>query len=594
MAYYGDEIIEEVRSRTDIVDLIGQYVHLQKKGANYMGLCPFHSEKTGSFSVSPSKQMYHCFGCGKGGNVYTFLMEYENMTFREAIQELAGRCGVELPKQEMTQEQRAAEGKRSKLLEINKEAATYFYTALRSKQGEKAFKYFEERQLSKETMQKFGLGYSLMTSDDLYKYLRNKGYSDDILKDSGLCTIDERRGGFDKFWNRAMFPIMDVNGKVVAFGGRVMGEGEPKYLNSPETMIFNKSRTLYGLYLAKKSRRKAIILCEGYMDVIALHQAGFDNAAASLGTAFTNGHASMLRRYTDEIYLCYDSDGAGVKAALRAIPILRQEGIPCKVINMRPAKDPDEFMKTLGPEEFEKRIAEAENSFLYTIRMMEADYDRKDPEQKTAFQMAIADKILEFEEEIERNNYLESIANIYNFSYDEMKRLVAKKAAKGGIIAHEERAALKSGMHSAAKKEDGMLKSERLLLTWLCEDPSIFKQVSELITPEDYTEGMNRKVASALYDQLQKNALNPAAIVNMFEEEEEQGMVARIFNTTVGEIESAQDREKALKETVLRVKKNAMEARRKSLDPADPNALMSVVEDKKKLQEMEKISFKLS
>ena len=278
------------------MDVIGGYVRLQKKGSTYFGLCPFHNEKTGSFSVSPNKQMYYCFGCGAGGNVFTFLMQYENYTFTEAMQVLADRAGIELPKQEMTGAQKREADKRTKLLEINKEAAKYFYKLLRSPRGEKAYAYFRKRELSDETMRKFGLGYSDQYSDDLYRYLRHMGYDDALLKESGLVSIDEVRGGHDKFWNRAMFPIMDVHNRVIGFGGRVMGEGEPKYLNSPETKIFDKSRNLYGLNIARTTRKPQLLLCEGYMDVIALHQAGFDNAVASLGTSLTSGHASLLKR----------------------------------------------------------------------------------------------------------------------------------------------------------------------------------------------------------------------------------------------------------------------------------------------------------
>ena len=317
MPYYSDELIEEVRSRNDIVDVIGSYVRLKKKGSTYFGLCPFHNEKTGSFSVSPNKQMYYCFGCGAGGNVFTFLMQYENFTFGEAMQSLADRVGIELPQQEMTSAQRREADRRTRLLEINKEAAKYFYTLLRSPRGQKAYQYFKKRELSDETMQKFGLGYSDQYSDDLYRYLRKKGYDDDILKDSGLITIDEVRGGHDKFWNRAMFPIMDVHNRVIGFGGRVMGDGEPKYLNSPETRIFDKSRNLYGLNIARTTRKNQLLLCEGYMDVIALHQAGFDNAVASLGTALTSGHANLLKRYTNRRdAVTYGIGHGGIEAIL--------------------------------------------------------------------------------------------------------------------------------------------------------------------------------------------------------------------------------------------------------------------------------------
>lgn len=299
-------------------------------------------------------------------------------------------------------------------------------------------------------MQKFGLGYSDQYSDDLYRYLRKKGYDDDILKDSGLITIDEVRGGHDKFWNRAMFPIMDVHNRVIGFGGRVMGDGEPKYLNSPETRIFDKSRNLYGLNIARTTRKSQLLLCEGYMDVIALHQAGFDNAVASLGTALTSGHANLLKRYTKEVYLTYDSDGAGVKAALRAIPILKEVGIVTKVINMRPYKDPDEFIKALGAEEYQKRIDEAENSFLFEIRIMQENYDMNDPESKTAFYNEIAQKLLGFSEELERNNYIEAVAEKYQIGFDNLRKLVNNLAVKGGIV--REHTPLKSGINENKKK----------------------------------------------------------------------------------------------------------------------------------------------
>ena len=335
MPYYPEEIIEEVRSRNDIVDIISGYIKLKKSGNSYFGLCPFHGEKTPSFHVIPDRQMYHCFGCGVSGNVYTFVMEYENYTFREAVEMLADRAGIALPKMEYSKEAKAEAERKNTLLEINKLAANYFYYQLRQPQGQQGYEYLKKRKLSEETMKRFGLGYSNKTSDDLYRYLKdNKGYQDSILRESGLFTYSER-GVFDKFWNRVMFPIMDANSRVIGFGGRVMGDGEPKYLNSPETKIFEKSRNLYGLNYARTARKGYMLLCEGYMDVIALHQAGFTNAVASLGTALTERHASLLKRYTDTVILTYDSDGAGVKAALRAIPMLRAVGISTKVLNMR-------------------------------------------------------------------------------------------------------------------------------------------------------------------------------------------------------------------------------------------------------------------
>ena len=593
MAFYSDELIEEVRSRNDIVDVVGGYVRLQKKGNTYFGLCPFHNEKTGSFSVSPHKQMYYCFGCGAGGNVFTFLMQYENFTFGEAMQTLADKVGVELPKQEMSAAQKREADRRALLLEINKEAAKYFYSLLRHPRGQKAYTYFKNRGLSDETMQKFGLGYSDQYSDDLYRYLKGKGYSDEILKETGLITYDEVRGGHDKFWNRAMFPIMDVHNHVIGFGGRVMGDGEPKYLNSPETKVFDKSRNLYGLNIARSTRKDQLLLCEGYMDVIALHQAGFDNAVASLGTALTSGHANLLKRYTKEVYLTYDSDGAGVKAALRAIPILKEVGIVTKIINMQPYKDPDEFIKAMGAEEYQRRIDNAENSFMFEIRIMQKDYDMKDPEGKTAFYNEIAKKLLSFSEELERNNYIEAVAQKYNISFDDLRKLVNNLAMKGGIV--NKPTQLKTGIHENKKKEDGRKTSQKLLLTWLIEDTRLFRTVSSLITPDDFTEELYHKVATTLFEQYQTDGtVNPAKIISMFEDEAEQKEVAGLFNARIHEVETQNEMEKALKETIIRVKQNSIEFREAHANPTDINAMMQFIKERKDLQQLEKLHISLN
>jgi len=589
MPYYSDEIIGEVRSRTDIVDVISKYVNLQKKGSQYFGLCPFHNEKTGSFSVSPQKQMYYCFGCGAGGNVFSFLMAYENMTFKEAVEDLAPKCGVTLPQREMTARERQRADKRTRLFEINKEAAAYYYKMLRSPEGGQAMAYFTKRELTADTLHKFGLGCTSKYSDSLYKYLRGKGYDDNILKDCGLVTIDEKRGGHDKFWNRAMFPIFDANGKVVAFGGRVMGDGEPKYLNSPETEIFNKSKTLFGLYFARKTRRQQFILCEGYMDVISLHQAGFDNAVASLGTALTEGHAGMLKRYVKDVYLSYDSDGAGQKAALRAIPILKNAGISCRIINMSPYKDPDEFIKALGAEEYEKRIQNAENSFMYQVRMKEKNYDLTDPEKKSDFQKEVARMIVtEFPTQLERENYTESVAARFNIPKAALGKYIIE-LGQSGITAKSNTAARENRNTAQKPKDDGMKMSQRLLLTWLVEQNDIYPKIKDYVTPQDFEEGVYKKVAVEVFDSLsQDKTVDTARIVDMFMEEEERNTVAAIFNTTVGELTDNTDLSKALKETLLRIKKNSLELAQKN--GAD---LKSLVEGKKQLQRLERLDISI-
>lgn len=590
MAYYSDDLIEEVRSRNDIVDVISGYVKLQKKGSTYFGLCPFHNEKTPSFSVSGDKQMYYCFGCGAGGNVFTFLMQYENMTFREAMEELASRAGVELPKKEMSQQQKKEADKRSRILDINRAAAKYYYMLLQSERGRPAREYFRKRKLSDETIRHFGLGYSSKYSDDLYRWLKNQGYEDEILKESGLITIDEKRGGHDKFWNRAMFPIMDVNSRVIGFGGRVMGDGEPKYLNSPETAVFDKSRNLYGLNFARVSRKPQILLCEGYMDVIALHQAGFTNAVASLGTAFTSGHASLLKRYTKEVYLTFDSDGAGVRAALRAIPILKEAGLTAKVINMSPYKDPDEFIKAQGADAYQERIDHAENSFMFEIRILEREYDLTDPESKTEFFEETAKKLLNFSEELERENYIEAVASKYQVGFEQLRSMVRHAAARGTYAA-KERVPLKSGIQK--KKPDGMKQSQRLLLTWLIEQPGLFQAVEKYISPEDFTEELYRKAAEMLFRQYREGNINPARIISYFDDEEQQKEAAALFNARIYPVESKAEREKALTETIVRVRKNSLEQKAAALDPTDIQGLQQVLNDRKKLDALRHLHISL-
>lgn len=556
--YYPEEIVEEIRGRSDIVDVISGYVKLQKKGSSYFGLCPFHNEKSPSFSVSPSKQMYYCFGCGAGGNAITFLMEYENYTFVEALKTLADRAGITLPEQEYSREAREAADLKSSLIEINRLAANYFYYQLKQPQGQQGLEYLKNRQLTEENIKRFGLGFANKTSNDLYLYLRSKGYDDAILKETGLVTVEER-GSHDKFWNRVMFPIMDVNNRVVGFGGRVMGDGMPKYLNSPETKLFDKSRNLYGLNYARTSREKYMLICEGYMDVIAMHQAGFTNAVASLGTAFTSQHASLLKRYTDQVILTYDSDGAGVKAALRAIPILKEVGISVKVLNMEPYKDPDEFMKNLGAEEFKKRIDQAKNSFLFEIDVLKKNYQMDDPEQKTKFYQETAKKLLEFPEALERDNYLQAVSREHFIPYEDLKRLVAQMGNRlGGYSSYKEKREGKS--YQKKEKEDGTRQAQRLLLTWLIEKPYLFDKIEGIIGPEDFIEELYRQVAQMVFDGHAAGNLNPASILNHFINDEEQYKeVAALFNASLKESLNNEEQKKAVAEIVLKVKKNSLD-----------------------------------
>ena len=579
---YSEELIEEVRSRNDIVDVISGYVKLKKSGSNYFGLCPFHNEKSGSFSVSPSKQMYYCFGCGAGGNVITFIMEYENYTFMEAVRMLAERAGIELPQMEETPEERKSRDIRSQLLEINKLAAVYYFHQLRGQNGSTAMNYLKKRELGDETIQRFGLGYSSMYSDDLYRYIKSKGYKDDILKESGLFTYGDGKVT-DKFWNRVMFPIMDTNNRVIGFGGRVMGDGKPKYLNSPETKLFDKSRNLYGLNIARTSRKPNIIICEGYMDVISLHQAGFNQAVAALGTALTSGQASLMKRYTDQVLITYDSDGAGVKAALRAIPILKEAGLTTKVINMKPYKDPDEFIKGLGAEAFQERIDKAQNSFMYEISAMEQNYDLTDPDSKTRFFNEVAGRIVGFEEELERNNYIEAVADKYMVSMDALKAMVGNYGNRVGIVKDRPDSRRTSSSHK--EKEDGISQAQKILLTWLVQDMSLYPKVAAYLSPDDFIEEPFHDVAVRLYEQLDNGQINPAAIISTFDDGETQKKVASIFNRELAEELSDSERERALNQTVKKIKKNSLDIKSRSV--TDVAQLQNIIKEQKEIQNIQ-------
>ena len=588
---YTDDIIEEVRAKNDIVDVISQYVKLTRKGNSYFGLCPFHNEKTGSFSVTPSKQMYYCFGCGAGGNVFTFVMEYENFTFGEALKNLADRAGVELPKIEYSKEAREKADKKSRLLEINKQAAQYFYYQLRTENGAQGWKYLTDRGLSTETIKKFGLGYSDKYNNALYRYMKGKGYSDDLLRESGLFNVDERHGMYDKFWNRVMFPIMDVNNRVIGFGGRVMGDGKPKYLNSPETMIFDKSRNLYGLNVARTTRKPYMLLCEGYMDVISMHQAGFTNAVASLGTALTSGHASLLKRYTQEVLLLYDSDAAGVKAALRAIPILREAGVNSRVVSLKPFKDPDEFIKSQGAEAFEKRLGEAMDSFMFRIQISEDDYPMSEPQGQNRFFENCARMLLELSDELERNLYIEAIvrkySRIYGISAEDLKKRVRALAMKGTPA--EQRTPVKPVPKDPArtfvKRENAGDKAQKLMLTWLVTYPNIFKTVEKYLSPEDFVVPLYHEVAEMVYSQHRNGEVNPAKLLNAFVDSEEQREVASLFNATI-HLENEAEQNRAFADTLLRIKQDSLAEKNRTWDVTDLNALQDLIRRKKELEDL--------
>lgn len=587
--YYPEELVEEIRERNDIVEVIGTYVKLQKKGSSYFGLCPFHNEKSPSFSVSPDKQMYYCFGCGAGGNVFTFIMEYENYSFPEALKYLADRVGIKLPEREYSEEEKRQQDLRMQVLEINKMAANYFYYQLRTESGAQAMQYLKSRQLDDETIKRFALGYSSKYSSNLYQYFKSKKISDELLKESGLFNADEKNGMYDKFWNRVIFPILDVNNRVIGFGGRVMGDGKPKYLNSPETIVFDKSRNLYGLNIARAARKKYLLVCEGYMDVISMHQAGFTNAVASLGTALTSGHASLLKRYTQEVLLLYDSDEAGVRAALRAIPILREAGVNSRVVNLRPYKDPDEFIKNLGAEAFEERLEQASDSFMFRVSIAESEFSMEEPQGQNRFFERCAEMLLELKDELERNLYIEAIVKKYRGQYgisvEDLRKRVNTLALKGTPA--ERRIQPKKSQEGAPKKKKDSAsdQAQKLMLTWIVTYPKIFDKVAQYLTPEDFVVPLYREVARMLFSQREEGEVNPARLLNSFTDSEEQREVASLFNATI-HLETPKEQDQAFADTLLRIKTESLAERNRNWNPTDMAGFQEIIKAKKELEEL--------
>ena len=588
--YYSEDVIAEVRQRSDIVDLVSSYVALKRRGRDYVGLCPFHSEKTPSFSVSPERQSFHCFGCGVGGNAISFVMQYENLSFPEALRFLASRAGMQLPEREPSAAEKRERSLKERLLEMHKLAATHFYQLLHTEEGKHAYQYLRQRGLSDETIRKFGLGFSSKRPGELYRFLKQRGYTDAELRESGLVTIEER-GARDKFWNRVMFPIMDSNSRVIAFGGRVMGEGEPKYLNSPETKLFDKSRNLYGLNYARRTRADHVILCEGYMDVIALHQAGYANAVASLGTALTEQQVLHLKRTLSTAavaVLSYDSDNAGVKAARRAIPLLRGAGYTPKVLSMQPYKDPDEFIKALGREAYAERAENARNALLWEVDVIAKQHDLQDPAEKTAFYQETAALLCSFSEPLERNNYVDAVAREQMIPAEALRDLVNRMGGAGMGPRSEQPQIRRETRTAAGKKvkESAAEKSQKLLLGFMADEPQLFPQLSVWISEADFTHPFYRELATKLFAALRQGKADIAALLNDYVEDlEKEKQAAAIFHTSkLAEQLSLQERDQAIIDCIRSIKKDAADQRLRRSTSAEE--LQAAMRDKAELQRL--------
>ena len=521
---FPESFLTELAERNDIEDVVGSYVRLTKRsGSNLFGLCPFHSEKTPSFSVSPDKQIYHCFGCGKGGSVINFIMEIENLSFPDAVEFLARRAGMEVP-DDKTDNTRH---KRERMLAINRDTARFFHEMLVSPQGKPAQDYIVRRKISPAMVKNFGLGFAPDTWDSLVKRLKSLGYSEMEMFDAGLVRKGQKGGVYDTFRNRLMFPVIDVRGNVIGFSGRILGDGEPKYMNSPETLVFNKSQNLFALNLAKKSKNGYIILAEGNVDVVALHQAGFDCAVASLGTSLTPEQARLISRYAKEVVIAYDSDGAGQKASQRAIGILEKLDLKVKVLRMDGAKDPDEFIKLKGPDAFKNLIEKSENHVEYRLQSLQSKYDISVDEQKVAFLKDAAAMIAELPSAVEREVYIMRVADKCSVSpavlTDETER--ARKKRLGSAKRQYEREvtrptrsvqpqakALRYENERSAIAEEGVIRIAY-------HEPQLF--INPPILPEDFSSDVLGRFYNVLLQKARDHAsISMAALADSFTNEE--------------------------------------------------------------------------
>ena len=506
---FPEKFIDELVDRNDIVDVVSGYVRLSKRsGANQFGLCPFHSEKTPSFSVNQEKQIYHCFGCGKGGSVINFIMEIENLGYRDAVAFLARRAGMAMPQEQEDAESR----KRARMLSLNKDAARFFYEQLSTPGGSRARDYMARRRISPATAKNFGLGFAPDTWDSLEKAMRQKGYSDFELADAGLVRRGKNGGFYDTFRDRLMFPVIDVRGSVIGFSGRILGDGEPKYMNSPETLVFNKSRNLFALNLAKKSKSGYILLSEGNIDVVSLHQAGFDSAVASLGTSLTPEQARLLSRYTDQVIIAYDNDGAGIKASQRAIGILEKLDVKVKVLRLEGAKDPDEFIKARGPEAFRKLLEGSESQADYRLRNVTGKYDLTQDEQKVEFLKEASDLVARLPGAVERQVYAMRVAAMAGVPNDVVadeverrrKRLV-RSAGRAEAREQERPERQSQPPEKELRYEDPVsARAEEGVIRLLSLDPELGKQPG-MPPPEDFSSEALGHIYAVLLERIRRH-----------------------------------------------------------------------------------------
>ncbi len=544
MARYSEEILNEVRQANDIVDVISQYVHLKRSGRNYFGLCPFHSEKSPSFSVSPDKQIFHCFGCGVGGNVITFISKIEGMNFVETVQSLAERANIQLPTLENTGDSLKEELK-AKVYKVNEFTAQYYHENLYKPQAKIAQEYVKKRQLNNETLKSFRIGFS-GKFDELYQELKKQGFEEKEILESGLVNKNDRGQYIDRYRNRLMFPICDVRGRVIAFGGRVLDDSKPKYINSPENVVYSKGRHLFGLNVAKKGDTKKLLIVEGYMDVISLHQRGITNVVAPLGTALTEQQGWLLRKSAEQIILSFDSDAAGLQAKLRALDILQNMGCDLRILQVEGAKDPDEYIVKYGNARFQNLIEKASSIIEFKVKVLKKDLNLDNVNDKIKFLNEIAKLIAKVDNNIEREIYIEKIAKEYEISkeaiYAEVNKLTYKNVQNEKVL-EKSKPTIVHRKREIKEVSERIKKRENTIISILLNgDLNIFQIIKQNIKPEDFQYELNNKIAKKLYEEFEKGNSNINGIIDELDEEE-QNQITMIMaeDYEINDIEKAID-----------------------------------------------------
>ena len=523
MARYSDEIIDEIRQNNDIVDVISQYVHLKRSGRNFFGLCPFHNEKSPSFSVSPDKQIFHCFGCGVGGNVYTFLMKIEGINFIEAIQMLAERANINLPTLENNADT-AKEELKAKVYKVNAFTADFYHKNLYLPTAKIAQEYVKKRKLSNETLKSFQIGFS-GKFDELYQELRKQGFQEREILESGLVNKNEKGQYIDRYRNRLMFPICDVRGKVIAFGGRVLDDSKPKYINSPENVVYSKGRNLFGLNVAKKGDLSKILIVEGYMDVISLHQRGITNVVAPLGTALTQQQGWLLRKNAQQIILSFDSDEAGLTAKMRALEILQNMGCDIRILQMEGAKDPDEFIIKYGNARFLNLVDKALSVIEFKVRLLKRNLNLENVNDKIKFLNEIAKLISKIDNTIEREVYIEKIAKEYEISkeaiYAEVNKLTYSDKKDEKVLEKTKPVLLHKKTEEQQVSETIKKRENTILSILLTGNENLYQIIKQNISAEDFKYELNKEIAKKLYEELEKGNSNINSIIDKMDEEEQ-------------------------------------------------------------------------